>query len=72
MFFLQLGSLFLKIIRKSKKIKEGLKEIEFPVITSNLLRSIHEEIGLEIEVDFEAIERYIMFRYETIIKAINK
>lgn len=65
-------SLFLKIIRKSKKIKEGLKEIEFPVITSNLLRSIHEEIGLEIEVDFEAIERYIMFRYETVIKAINK
>ena len=65
-------SLFLKTIRKSKKIKEGLKEIEFPIITSNLLRSIHEEIGLEIEVDFEAIERYIMFRYETIIKAINK
>ena len=65
-------SLFLKTIRKSKKIKEGLKEIEFPVITSNLLRSIHEEIGLEIEVDFEAIERYIMFRYETVIKAINK
>ncbi len=65
-------SLFLKTIRKSKKIKEGLKEIEFPVITSNLLRSIHEEIGLEIEVDFEAIERYIMFRYEAIIKAINK
>ncbi len=65
-------SLFLKTIRKSKKIKEGLKEIEFPIITSNLLRSIHEEIGLEIEVDFETIERYIMFRYETIIKAINK
>lgn len=65
-------SLFLKTIRKSKKIKEGLKEIEFPIITSNLLRSIHEEIGLEIEVDFEAIERYIMFRYETVIKAINK
>ena len=65
-------SLFLKIIRKSKKIKEGLKEIEFPVITSNLLRSIHEEIGLEIEVDFKTIERYIMFRYEAIIKAINK
>ena len=65
-------SLFLKTIRKSKKIKEGLKEIEFPIITSNLLRSIHEEIGLEIEVDFKAIERYIMFRYETIIKAINK
>lgn len=63
---------FLKTIRKSKKIKEGLKEIEFPVITSNLLRSIHEEIELEIEVDFETIERYIMFRYETIIKAINK
>ena len=65
-------SLFLKTIRKSKKIKEGLKEIEFPIITSNLLRSIHEEIGLEIEVDFKAIERYIMFRYETVIKAINK
>lgn len=65
-------SLFLKTIRKSKKIKEGLKEIEFPIITSNLLRSIHEKIGLEIEVDFEAIERYIMFRYETVIKAINK
>ncbi len=65
-------SLFLKTIRKSKKIKEGLKEIEFPVITSNLLRSIHEEIGLEIEASFEAIKRYIMFRYETIIKAINK
>ena len=65
-------SLFLKTIRKSKKIKEGLKEIEFPIITSNLLRSIHEEIGLEIEVDFETIERYIMFRYETVIKAINK
>lgn len=65
-------SLFLKTIRKSKKIKKGLKEIEFPIITSNLLRSIHEEIGLEIEVDFEAIERYIMFRYETVIKAINK
>ena len=65
-------SLFLKTIRKSRKIKEGLKEIEFPIITSNLLKSIHEEIGLEIEVDFEAIERYIMFRYETVIKAINK
>lgn len=65
-------SLFLKTIRKSKKIKEGLKEIEFPVITSNLLRSIHEEIGLEIEASFETIKRYIMFRYETIIKAINK
>lgn len=65
-------SLFLKTIRKSKKIKEGLKEIEFPVIASDLLRSIHEEIGLKIDIDFETIEKYIMFRYETIIKAINK
>ena len=63
---------FLKTIRKSKEIKEGLKEIEFPKINLDLLESIHNEIGLDIDIDFQSIGNYILFRYSDIMKAINK
>ena len=65
-------SLFLKTLRNSKEIKEGLREIIFPSITMDLLKSIHEEIGIEVDIDFDSIGKYILFRYNTIQKEINK
>ncbi len=63
---------FLKTIRKSKKIKKGLKEIEFPKINLDLLESIHREISLDIDIDFQSVGNYILFRYSDIMKEINK
>lgn len=65
-------SLFLKTIRNSKEIKEGLKEIAFPLITMDLLRSINDEIGIKVDTDFDLIGKYILFRYNAILSEINK
>lgn len=62
---------FVSQINNSKKLKSALKEIYFPVITEDILMSVHKQINIEIDVPFEQIKKFILFRYNTILEIIN-
>lgn len=61
---------FLKLIKTNKTIKEALKEVDFPNLDEKIISDVLDEINIKINVP-NLIE-YILFRFEAIMKEINK
>lgn len=65
-------NVFIKTINASSVLKEALSEIDFPNINEEMLLEIHKKINLPISIDFKKIQDFILFRYKTILKIVNK
>ncbi|MCQ2800314.1 MAG: hypothetical protein MJ228_06200 [Bacilli bacterium] len=65
-------SVFLKLIRSSREIKNSLREIAFPEINEEILNEVNESISLDININFNEIKKFVLLRYQAILEEINK
>ena len=63
---------FLKLISSNPVVKEALKETELPDVTEEMLDRVNSQINMQIDVNFDLIKKYVLFRYKTILEEIKK
>lgn len=63
---------FISLLRKNKEIKNALLNITIPSLDAKLLEKCYNSLNFDIDLNKEKLFKFIMDRYQGILKELNK